>query len=62
MNDLEKAQKVIVNKMWTLKKLAEETNIPYFTLRNYVKEPEKMKTTAWENVYKLSKIYDEIIK
>lgn len=62
VNDLKRAQKVIKNKMWTLKKLSEETSIPYFTLRNYVKEPEKLETTAWKNVYKLAKIYDKIIK
>lgn len=62
VNDLERAQKVIKNKMWTLKKLSEETRIPYFTLRNYVKEPDKMETTAWRNVYKLAQVYDKIIQ
>lgn len=62
MNDLEKAQKVIVNKMWTFKKISEKTKIPYRTLRNYVREPRKMETAAWKNIYKLAEVYDEIVK
>lgn len=62
MNDLEKAQKVIVNKMGTLKNISEQAKIPYPTLRNYVKEPNKMTTAAWENIHKLAEVYDKLTK
>lgn len=60
MNDLEKAQKVIVNKMGTLKNISEQVKIPYPTLRNYVKEPKKMENAAWKNVYKIARVYDKL--
>lgn len=62
ITDLKKAQLLIINRVVSLKQAAQDSGIPYPTLRNFVNKPENMKNAAWIRIHRLADVYDQIIK
>lgn len=61
MNDLEKAQSLLIDKLMPLNRVAEKSKISYFTIRQYSSHPEKLKITSWVKVHTLALIYDDFV-
>ncbi|KWU06389.1 hypothetical protein AEL96_03295 [Lactobacillus crispatus] len=61
MNDLEKAQKLLITKLMPLKVVSNKSKISYDTIRQYASHPEKLEKAAWKKVYTLALIYDELV-
>ncbi|WP_145993399.1 hypothetical protein [Lactobacillus crispatus] len=61
MNDLEKAQKLLITKLMPLKVVSNKSKISYDTIRQYASHPEKLEKASWEKVYTLALIYDELV-
>ena len=59
MNDLEKAIALLSNRKYKLTDISKKTGIPLITIRTYSSNHVKLKTAAWERVYKLAQLYDE---
>lgn len=59
LTDLEKAQAFIEDKNNSLTEASEKLDIPLPTLKAYRSEPDKLKTAAWERVFKLAQAYDK---
>ncbi|OYR89052.1 hypothetical protein CBF85_07575 [Lactobacillus taiwanensis] len=62
LSQIKKAQLLIINKVVSLKQAAQDSGIPYHTLRNFVNKPENMKNAAWIRIHRLANVYDQIIK
>ncbi len=58
MNELEKAKLYICDRNNRLTETSKRLNIPLPTLNMYRHSPDKLRTTAWERVHKLAKLYD----
>lgn len=56
--DLEKAKAVIIDRNTNLTKASELLDIPLPTLKGYRKNPDKLKTAAWDKVAKLAHLND----
>lgn len=61
MNDLEKAQSLLIDKLMPLNRVAEKSKISYFTIRQYSSHPEKLKIASWVKVHTLALIYDDFV-
>ena len=61
MNDLEKAQKLLITKLMPLKSVSNKSKISYDTIRQYASHPEKLEKASWKKVYALALIYDELV-
>lgn len=57
MNDFEKAKAYIVDKNNSLPNTSKLLGIPLPTLKSYRSNPKKLKTAAWERVYKIAELY-----
>ena len=62
MNDLEKAIALLNNRSFKLADISKETDIPLITIRIYSSKHDKLRTAAWERVYKLARLYDKKTK
>lgn len=58
MNDFEKAKSYVCDRNNRLADISKKSGIPVPTLNSYRANPEKLKTAAWERVYKLAIAYD----
>ena len=56
MNELEVAQKFIVDRNYHLATTSRETGIPVPTLKIYRANPDKLETAAWINVHRLASL------
>lgn len=61
MNDLEKAQSLLIDKLMPLNRVAEKSKISYLTIRQYSSHPEKLKIASWVKVHTLALIYDDFV-
>ena len=61
MNDLEKAQKLLITKLMPLKSVSNKSKISYDTIRQYASHPKKLEKASWKKVYALALIYDELV-
>lgn len=61
MNDLEKAQSLLIYRLMPLNRVAEKSKISYDTIRQYASHPEKLKTASWVKVRTLALIYDDLV-
>lgn len=61
MNDLEKAQKLLIAKLMPLNVISKKSKISYDTIRQYASHPEKLEKASWKKVYTLALIYDDLV-
>lgn len=59
MTDFEKAKAYLVDRNHRLVDINRQSKIPLSTLNEYRKEPERLRTAAWETVHRLAKLADK---
>ena len=61
MNDLEKAQKLLIDRLMPLNRVAEKSRISYNTIRQYAAHSKKLEKASWGRIHKLALIYDGLV-
>lgn len=61
MNDLEKAQSLLIDRLIPLNRVAEKSKLSYNMIRQYSSNPEKLKKASWVKVHTLALIYDDFV-
>lgn len=61
MNDLEKAQSLLIDRLMPLNVISKKSRISYNTVRQYAAHSEKLKNASWGRIHKLALIYDDLV-
>lgn len=61
MNDLEKAQKLLIDRLMPLNVISKKSRISYNMVRQYAAHSEKLENASWGRIHKLALIYDGLV-